>query len=94
MIGYKAVLRCNLLFGKLRYMNMSYISYIPVSNIFTIIGLIEDSILKHLNDTRRKIFEIPIFEMKVVALCDFTFKYYLQFPTNKYDFLITCSTYS
>ena len=42
-------------------------SNIQVSHPFTIIGLIAESTLKFINDTRRKIFGNPILEMKVVA---------------------------
>ena len=42
-------------------------SYIQVSNTFTIIGLNADSTMKLINDTRRKVFGIPIFEIKFVT---------------------------
>ena len=43
-------------------------SYIQVSNTFTIIGPIAESTLKLINDIRSKVFENPVFEMKVVTL--------------------------
>ena len=42
-------------------------SNLQVSHTFTIIGLIVESRLKFINDTRNKIFGNPILEMKVVA---------------------------
>ena len=55
------------LFGKWWYTNMLTNSYIQVSNTFTKIGLVAESILKLLNETMSKIFGNPIFEMKVVT---------------------------
>ena len=63
VIGYRAVLKLNLFFGKCWSTNMFTNSYIRVSN--TIIGLIAESTLKLINDTRSKIFGNPIMEMEV-----------------------------
>ena len=41
-------------------------SHNQVSYLFTIIGLIAESILNLINDTKSKIFGNPVFEMKVV----------------------------
>ena len=49
-----------------------------VSNTFTIIGLIADSTLKFINDTRSKIFGNPIFEMKVITTIKDVFLLLLQ----------------
>ena len=43
------------------YTNMFTISYIQVSNTFTLIGLIVESTMKFINDTRSKIFGNAIF---------------------------------
>ena len=58
-------------------------SSIQVSHTFTIIGLIAESTLKFVYDTRSKIFGNPILEIKVVAQSGLVFKYYLQFTTVK-----------
>ena len=58
-------------------------SSIQVSHTFTIIGLIAESTLKFVCDTRSKIFGNPILEIKVVAQSGLAFKYYLQFTTVK-----------
>ena len=54
-----------------------------VSHIFTIIGLIAWSTLKFISNTRSKIVENPILEMKVFAQSGLIFKHYLQFTTIK-----------
>ena len=80
MIGYGIVLRLNLFFDKWRYNNMITNSTIQVSHTFTIIGLIAESTLKFVYDTRSG---NPILEIKVVAQSVLVFKYYLQFTTVK-----------
>ena len=64
MICYEAVLRLNLFLVRV---NLFTNSYIQVSHTFIIIGLIEESTLKLINDTISKIFGNLILEMKVVA---------------------------
>ena len=58
-------------------------SHIQVPNLFTIIGVIADSTLKFINDTRSKIFGNLIFEMKVITKSGLIFKHYLQLTTIK-----------
>ena len=58
-------------------------SHIQVPNLFTIIGVIADSTLKFINDTRSKIFGNLIFEMKVITKSGLIFKDYLQLTTIK-----------
>ena len=67
MISYGAALRLNLFSGKWWYTSMFTNSNIEVSHTFTTIGLIAESTLKFINDTRSKIFGNLILEMKVVA---------------------------
>ena len=43
-------------------------SFIEVSHTFTIVGLIAESTMKLINDTRNESFGNPIFEMKVVLV--------------------------
>ena len=58
-------------------------SHIQVPNLFTIIGVIADSTMKFINDTRSKIFGNLIFEMKVITKSGLIFKHYLQLTTIK-----------
>ena len=62
---YRAVLRLNLFFGKF-FTNMLTSSYIQVSNTFSIIGLIAESILKFINDIRIKIFRNSIRSLGII----------------------------
>ena len=80
MLGYRTVLRltCFLVRGDI-YVNNSYIQ---VSNTFTIIGLIAESTLKILNNTKSKIFRNLIFEMKVVSYSGLIFKHFMHFTIN------------
>ena len=57
MIGYGAVLRVNLFFGKWLYTNMFTNPNIHAFHTFIIIGLIAESTLKYINNTRSKIFK-------------------------------------
>ena len=59
---------------------------IQVSHTFNIIGLIAESTLKVIKDIRSKIFETPIFEMKVFTKSSIIFKHYVQFTTIKSRF--------
>ena len=83
MIGYGAVLRLNLLSAKWWYTSIFTNSNIQVSHTFTIIGLITESTLKFINNTRSKIFGNLILEMKVVAWSSLIPKHYLQLTTIK-----------
>ena len=58
-------------------------SNIQVSHTFTIIGLIAESTLKFINDTRSKIYGNPIFEMEVVTLSGLILKHCLPFTKIK-----------
>ena len=78
MIGYGAVFRLDLFTGKWWYTNMLTNSNIQVSHTFTIIGLIAESTLKFISDTRSKIFGNLILKIKVVAKSSLILKHYLQ----------------
>ena len=55
MICYGAVLRRNLFLGEKGYTNMFTYSYIQVSDTFTTIGILAESLPKLINDTRSKL---------------------------------------
>ena len=61
-------------------------SNMQVSHKFTIVGLIAESTLKFINDTRTKIFGNMILEMKFIAQSSLILKHYLQFTTIKFFF--------
>ena len=58
-------------------------SNIQVPHAFTIIGLIVESKLKFVNDTRCHIFGNPMLEMNAVALPRIILQHYSQFTTIK-----------
>ena len=97
MIGYGPVLRFIFFFGKSWYTNMFTNSYIQVSNTFTIIGPIAESTLKLINDIRSKVFENPVFEMKVVTFSLFltsnsvcNLKQVKMFFSNFFNIFLVC----
>ena len=84
-MGYGAVLRLNLLFGKCWHANIFTNSYIQVSNTFTMIALIAESTTSTQHQ-KKDVWEFDIWNEFCYLIWSY-FKHYLQFTIVKDIFL-------